>query len=92
MDITTVVSHLINKKMFLESDPCRNKYALYKQTNKKTHEIVALDVGVFYINTHKERQMNFFFYIEIMSTITHWRKVFTFPKLYNNQHNETIQN
>lgn len=62
MDITTVVSHLINKKMFLESDPCRNKYALYKQTNKKTHEIVALDVGVFYINTHKERQMNFFLY------------------------------
>lgn len=61
MDITTVVSHLINKKMFLESDQCRNKYALYKQTNKKTHEIVALDVGVFYINTHKERQMNFFF-------------------------------
>lgn len=46
--------------MFLESDPCRNKYALYKQT-KKTHEIVALDVGVFYINTHKERQMIFFF-------------------------------
>lgn len=61
MDITTVVSHLINKKMFLESDPCRNKYALYKQTNQKTHEIVALDVGVFYINTHKERQMIFFF-------------------------------
>lgn len=62
MDITTVVSHLINKKMFLESDPCRNKYALYKQTNKKTHESVALDVGVFYINTHKERQMIFFLY------------------------------
>lgn len=32
-----------------------------KQT-KKPHEIVALDVGVFYINTHKERQMNFFLY------------------------------
>lgn len=68
-----------------------NMLYINKQT-KKTHEIVALDVGVFYINTHKERQMNFFFYIEIMSTITHWRKVFTFPKLYNNQNNETIQN
>lgn len=29
--ITMVVSHLSNKKMFLGGDPCRNKYAVYKQ-------------------------------------------------------------
>lgn len=85
-----VVSHLSNRKMFLGGDPCRNKYAVYKQ---KKHDIVALDEGVFYINTQQEKadDKHHLKKKKLCSHITHWRKAFTFPKLYNNQNNGTIQ-
>lgn len=61
-------------------------------TNKK-HDIVALDEGVFYINTQQEKadDKHHLKKKKLCSHITHWRKAFAFPKLYNNQNNGTIQ-
>lgn len=66
---------------------------LYINKKTKKHDIVALDEGVFYINTQQEKadDKHHFKKKKLCSHITHWRKAFTFPKLYNNQNNGTIQ-
>lgn len=66
-------------------------YINKKTPNEIVYSTACMLKSVLY-NTQKEKTDELItIFEENMFTTTHWRKVFTSPKLYNNQNNETFQ-